>query len=49
MRETFSKDNVELLIYMNPMFVNISSKKTYTKNYYEEGIKNDHFVKLKNG
>ena len=34
---------------MNPMFVNVSTKDTYEKNYYEEGMKNNHFVKLNNG
>ena len=49
MNKKLKEEDVKTLLYMNPMFVNVSTKDTYVKNYYEEGKKGDHFVKLNNG
>ena len=41
---------IRTLTYINPLFSNVTLRGTpYTHNYFEEGLKNDYFIKLEDG
>ncbi len=41
---------IRTLTYINPLFSNVTLRGTpYTHNYFEEGLKNDYFIKVEDG
>lgn len=49
MRKELEDKRVRILIYMNSMFSDVSEKDGVVWNMYEDGIKNDHFIKHNDG